>query len=167
MLKLHQNLPRLILWGCTLLTAAAIFSFSAQDGPVSSAASDRVAEVIIDLIDVDFDFLPADDQSSIFAFVKKLVRKGAHFTEFAVLGFFIRMLVNTYTRVHGSSLSWLAGTLYACTDEVHQLFVSSRAGMWQDVLLDSAGVLAGVAVAYAVLELWRRRQAGRREDTHG
>ena len=161
----HLPLVRLILWLCTLAAASAIFSFSAQDGPVSSAASNRVAEIIVDLIDADFDALPAENQASILSFVRKLVRKGAHFTEFAVLGLCIRLLVSTYTRVHGSSLSWLIGTLYACTDEVHQLFVSSRAGMWQDVLLDSVGVLAGVTVGYALLELWRRRMGRRSEGT--
>lgn len=147
---------RILFWGCTLAVAAAIFVFSAQEGPESSSASNAVAEFIIRVIDPDFGSLPLEEQASVFAFVKKLVRKGAHFTEFAALGFFIRLLVGSYGLRRPTRLSWLAGTLYACTDELHQLFVSARACMWQDVLLDSCGVLAGITAAYAVLVLLSR-----------
>lgn len=157
-----RRLSRVFLWLCTLAVAAAIFAFSAQDGPESTSASNAVAEFVIQVIDPDFESLPEAERASVFAFVKKLVRKGAHFSEFAALGFFIRLLVGSYALRRPTRLSWLAGTLYACTDELHQLFVASRACMWQDVLLDSCGVLAGVAAAYAALVLWERYARGRR-----
>ena len=157
----RTRLLRALLWGCVIAVAAIIFLFSAQDGPQSSSASNAVADIIIRLIDPDFDALAEVEQASVMAFVKKLVRKGAHFSEFALLGFVIRLLVSTYGLRRPTRLSWLAGTLYACTDELHQLFVASRACMWQDVLLDSCGVLCGVAVAYAALVL-RVRYGGRR-----
>ena len=152
----HKKVLRTILWLCTLAVAAAIFVFSSQSGPESSALSNFLADWIIGAIDPDFEVLGAADQASVFSFVRKLVRKGAHFSEFAALGFCIRLLLHTYKMNHRSSGAWLAGTLYACTDEAHQLFVASRAGMWQDVLLDSCGVLGGVAVAYAMVTLWKR-----------
>lgn len=158
---MRLTLPRAVLWLCTLAVMAGIFAFSTQDGPESSAVSDRVAELVIDLIDPDFDSLPETQQQSVFSFVKKLVRKGAHFSEFALLGFFVRLLAGSYGLHHPTRRSWLAGTLYACTDELHQLFVASRAGMWQDVLLDSCGVLSGVAAAYA-LRVLRERYGGRK-----
>lgn len=158
------TIPRAILWGCTIAVAIAIFAFSAQEGTESSAVSNRVADLVIALIDPDFDALPAAEQASIFAFVKKLVRKAAHFSEFALLGFCLRQLTGSYGVRRPTRRAWLAGTLYACTDEVHQLFVASRAGMWQDVLLDSSGVLAGVAAAYAARVLWGRYQHWRQSD---
>lgn len=158
-----RRIWRILLWGCTIAVAAAIFGFSAQAGPDSSAASNALAEVVIRVIDPDFEEMPVVEQAGVFDFVKKLVRKGAHFTEFAALGFFIRLLVSSYGLRCPTRLSWLAGTLYACTDEIHQLFVSSRACMWQDVLLDSCGVLAGVAAAYAALVL-RARYGGRGQN---
>lgn len=157
------TLSRAILWVCAIAVAIAIFSFSAQDGPESSAVSNAVAEIIIDVIDPDYEALADTDRVSIFAFVKKLVRKGAHFCEFAALGFFIRMLTGSYGLRHPTRWAWLAGALYACTDELHQLFVASRACMWQDVLLDSCGVLAGVTVAYAVRVLWSRYRPARQD----
>ena len=56
-------------------------------------------------------------------------------------------------------LSWAGCTLYAATDEIHQLFVAGRTGKWQDVLLDSSGALAGLLLAMFMLWLIRRRRA--------
>lgn len=154
-----QRAARGILWLCTIAVAVVIFLFSAQEGPQSSSVSNQVAEIVIDLIDEEFDQLPMEDQASVFAFVKKLVRKAAHFGEFAALGFFIRLLISSYGLRWGSRLSWLAGTLYACTDELHQLFVASRAALWQDVLIDSGGVVAGVLAAHVVRVLISRRRS--------
>ena len=55
-------------------------------------------------------------------------------------------------------LSWAGCTLYAATDEIHQLFVAGRTGKWQDVLLDSSGALAGLLLAMFMLWLIRRRR---------
>ena len=46
-----------------------------------------------------------------------------------------------------STYAWAAGTLYAVTDEIHQLFVPGRACAPLDMLIDSAGVAAGVIIA--------------------
>ena len=47
--------------------------------------------------------------------------------------------------------AWEAGTVYAVSDELHQLFVPGRACMPADVMLDSAGVLTGTLFCGAVL----------------
>jgi VanZ family protein len=93
-----------------------------------------------------------------------LVRKLAHVTEYAAL---------TYTwwrafagvRPSAALSSTLAGAasvslLYACTDELHQTFVSGRHGTPIDVLVDTIGI--GLVCALAV-----RAQARRRRRTVG
>lgn len=50
----------------------------------------------------------------------------------------------------GMLLPWIIAALYAASDEIHQLFVPGRSGQLSDVILDSAGALAGVA-AFAVI----------------
>ena len=65
---------------------------------------------------------------------------------------------NSY-RARWHWLSWAGCTLYAATDEIHQLFVAGRTGKWQDVLLDSSGALAGLLLAMFMLWLIRRRRA--------
>ena len=70
-----------------------------------------------------------------------VLRKIGHFAEFAILGaLFLRALRDVPAAV-------LAGAAFALTDEVHQMFVSGRQGSVLDWLIDTAGVVAGVALA--------------------
>ena len=70
----------------------------------------------------------------------------------------LTLLLDSY-RARWHWLSWAGCTLYAATDEIHQLFVAGRTGKWQDVLLDSSGALAGLMLAMFMLWLIRRRRA--------
>lgn len=56
-------------------------------------------------------------------------------------------------------LPWLIAALYAASDEIHQLFVPGRSGQLSDVILDSAGALAGVAVFTVICWLINCRKA--------
>ena len=47
---------------------------------------------------------------------------------------------------HPMLAAWITGSLYAATDEFHQLFVANRSGELRDVCIDSAGVLLGTLV---------------------
>jgi len=158
---------QLILWLGLLAVAVAIFGFSSQNKDDSVAVSSRLARAVIEVVDPAFHQRPAQEQENVISFVDRLLRKFAHFLEYAALGFFIRLLVGHFRLKPPTRLSWLLGTLYACTDEVHQLFSPERTAQWQDVLLDSAGVLAGITVAYALLVLagrWKARKAGKKTD---
>lgn len=54
-------------------------------------------------------------------------------------------------------LPWAIGTIYAISDEVHQLFVEGRSCELRDMLIDSAGVIAGVLLM-SWLDKRRRRR---------
>ncbi|HYY32884.1 MAG TPA: VanZ family protein [Gaiellaceae bacterium] len=73
-----------------------------------------------------------------------VLRKSAHIAEYAILG----------ALAYRASRSWAAGVVlasaYAVTDEVHQAFVRGRHGSPVDWLIDTAGVVAGVALAVRV-----------------
>ena len=56
-------------------------------------------------------------------------------------------------------LPWFISALYAASDEIHQLFVPGRSGQLSDVILDSAGALAGVAAFTVLCWLINRRKA--------
>ncbi|MFH0951989.1 MAG: VanZ family protein [Patescibacteria group bacterium] len=79
-----------------------------------------------------------------------VLRKIAHITEYGILAwFFIRLGYSE--RKPGQNriillISWLAVTLYAVTDELHQSLVLGRQGTVIDVLIDSAGGLAAVLI---------------------
>jgi VanZ family protein len=67
-----------------------------------------------------------------------VLRKIAHFCEYAVLG---ALLLRAVDR---QPLAVAAGVAYAATDELHQHFVSGRHAAFRDVAIDAAGVLTGV-----------------------
>ena len=67
-----------------------------------------------------------------------ILRKGAHMTEYAILGLLL-------LRAIGRELPALAiGIGYAITDEVHQHFVSGRHASPIDVLIDTVGLALGI-----------------------
>jgi len=76
-----------------------------------------------------------------------VLRKLAHLTEYAALGFFLCRALGR------PALAILAGALYACTDEIHQSFVTGRHGVWYDVVIDTIGVSIGVLA-------WKRSRWG-------
>ncbi len=162
---LKKRKARVILWCCVLIVGGLIFFFSAQDGSASSNTSGRITRIVIRILFPDYESFPSARKYHIWMTVSHYVRKCAHFLEFAALGFFLRLLAVSYSLRPALLWAWLGGTAYAASDEVHQLFTYSRAGMWQDVLLDSSGVLFGglaaLAATAAILWLSRKRSAAR------
>lgn len=82
-----------------------------------------------------------------------IVRKAAHFLEFAFLGILITITFYSYVnRPFYNMLSVLFVCLAtAVADETIQLFVPGRASMVQDVLLDFSGALAGTLITAFVI----------------
>ena len=67
-----------------------------------------------------------------------ILRKGAHMTEYAILGLLL-------LRAVGRELPAFAlGIAYAITDEIHQHFVRGRHASPIDVLIDTTGVAIGI-----------------------
>lgn len=63
-----------------------IFMFSSQDGAASSETSGRVVERVIAVVKPDFNSLAKSEQIRFREMVTFFVRKGAHFTEYMILG---------------------------------------------------------------------------------
>jgi VanZ family protein len=69
-----------------------------------------------------------------------ILRKGAHMTEYAILGVLL-------VRATGSRPAALVlAVAYACSDEWHQTFVRGRHGTPVDVGIDAVGVLIGLTL---------------------
>ncbi|MBO4331113.1 MAG: VanZ family protein [Oscillospiraceae bacterium] len=93
-----------------------------------------------------------------------ILRKCAHFTEFAFLAFLICM------RFRASKRFWLLGAAAfaaAAADETIQLF-TGRGARVKDVLLDCSGAVFGIVIAAALLaavkSVKRSRKAARGEN---
>ena len=146
---------------------AIIFLFSAKDANESTKESNAVGMFLGSIVYSDFEDWQEEEQQ---AFAEKWdhpVRKCAHMTEYAILGFF---LVGAgydgrekCRRVIGRSLGISA--FYAATDEVHQYFVPGRACMFTDVCIDSVGALLGILFATMIMTLFEYSQSLRKKGS--
>ena len=86
------------------------------------------------------------------------VRKAAHMTEYAVLACIFLANAVQYPRWKKRAYlwGWLGATVYAATDEFHQLFIEGRSGEVKDVGIDSLGAFLGMAAAWLVIWIWGR-----------
>ena len=156
---LQQTPIRMALTLLTVTVMALIFWFSTEDAERSDATSGVFSRMVIAALYPEYESYPAERQQELYDEIQHAVRKTAHFTEYAVLGFLMRLCIESWVgkRRLISLVSWLTGTLYACTDEIHQLLTDGRSGQWTDVLIDSGGVLTGVLIVILLLILIRRR----------
>ena len=170
-MKHQKNWSRFFLVAA-IVTMALIFYFSAQKGVESQALSDGFTLRVAKLIRPDYARMPVQARVSFLELLSTLVRKSAHFLEYALLGFNLMgwlALRSPSVSLHACRLqAWLAATLYAVTDELHQLFINERSAQVMDVAIDSAGALSGILLMSLLLLLlarWRGREeaSGNRE----
>lgn len=83
--------------------------------------------------------------------ITMFIRKTAHFFLYFVLGLLVGNATLTHKKWH--ILSLLICLVYACTDEIHQVFVSGRSGQLKDVFIDLIGSSVGI-----YLYNWFRRK---------
>ena len=118
-----------------------IFLMSSEVAGTSSARSDEIVRTIQSIgVNAPTDLLTF------------LVRKAAHISAYFILGVLLFNLLKEYGLAVKKIIFISIGIamLYACTDEVHQVFVPGRSGEVRDVLIDAAGAAIGVVV-YAAL----------------
>lgn len=145
------------LWAkilCWLLAACcmcAIFYFSSRTAAQSSAQSGAVKEFFIKIFGdgVITDFI---------------VRKSAHFLEFAGLGFLFALAFYIQYAKTKTPLSVLFAGIYAVTDEIHQLFVDGRACKLSDWAIDTAGAAAGAFFLLAAVKAAERYKSPRKRN---
>lgn len=92
-----------------------------------------------------------------------LVRKSAHIIAYFILGILMyRALCITIHRWRTrtvASFALLSCSLYAVTDEIHQLFVPGRSGELRDVMIDSIAALVGVGLCVWLMRRWALRKS--------
>lgn len=128
------------IWGNSLLPAE-----------ISQSVSDWVAEMIPDFTPSD---IQPEEESGI-------LRKIAHFTEFASLGLVLAWLAVLL----GKPWRYLffAGVLAASADEIIQMFVPGRGPAVLDVLIDTSGLLTGMLllkIGYLLFTVYQSKQHG-------
>ena len=143
-----MDIKKILIWIPAIIMAMLIFGFSKQDGEESTGLSYKAAVCdkagIVDYND--------NNRDSMIESVQFPIRKAAHMTEYAVLSVLI-MLALIVDGLKGTRLpviSAIIATVFAATDEFHQRFVPGRYGCLRDVLIDAAGSIIGLMIAYVI-----------------
>ena len=134
----------LVVWACFVLFASS-----------SSFSASNTSRIIRPLL---LWLFPEISEESL-AYVHFLVRKAAHFSEYALLALLAARAFRTSHKGRLRRLWWPAAfALVACValvDEYHQSFLPTRTGTIYDSLLD----MTGGAAALACAALWLARKS--------
>lgn len=134
---------RVIFTFCALYTMYFIFSNSLEIADISAQRSGRITSIInAYLVKLDLPTL-----------TNHIVRKLAHFCEYALLGFWYTLCLRVYTNHYIRHISWplFLVLVMANADETLQTFVSGRSGQVSDVWLDFGGGVAGLFAALCAI----------------
>ena len=133
----------LVIWGNSLLP-----------GSVSGEISGELAAMLSEALDV----FGGNGEL--------LLRKAAHFSEFACLGLLLGWLSALLGQrgIHRFTLPLLFGMLAAMTDETIQVFVPQRGPSVVDVWIDTAGVCVGIGLLILGQTVFRRKSNNTLED---
>ena len=159
-LVLLRNLAGVIaiVWMCV------IFALSAQGKEESGAVSESFTYRMVSSTSFFF-HLDMDDArvKEIATAIEGFVRKVAHMVEYGILSVLLYIWIGqwsmSFLRRWGTAFG--AATVYAATDEVHQLFVAGRAGRFTDVCIDGVGACLGILVFVLLVRIVRFVQAAK------
>ncbi len=159
-----KHTASLVFFLISILLMGRIFAFSAEKSEESQQTSAGVCYFIASVIVGGFSDLPDAEKAARVEELVPAVRKIAHFSIYAALGFFLMLsalsfyLENKKDIKRDVSMAFSLGVslLYAASDEFHQLFVEGRSGSVRDVCIDFCGALVGVFFAIFVLALYQK-----------
>ncbi|MBQ2981005.1 MAG: VanZ family protein [Lachnospiraceae bacterium] len=175
--NIDRNMQKLnkLFFTLTIAWMVVIFIFSAQTGDTSANLSGGITEAIVSFIFSDFETYSPEKQLSILDTAHYIIRKGAHFTEYGILGIFSILTLLTYVckdkvrftmhKVKGHMLriipiSLMFCALYAVSDEIHQGFTDNRYPALTDVLIDSSGALCGILFTSLMFYIFHIKKSG-------
>ncbi|MGN0621009.1 MAG: VanZ family protein [Porcipelethomonas sp.] len=140
---------KILLWLPAASVMLLIFFFSSQNGDNSSETSGGFARFLAELLHPDFSSLGSSEKSEIMSDCQFIIRKTAHFSIYAALGFSCALPLQSLGISSFSKRSFFSvciSAVYAVSDEIHQYFVPERSCRLTDVLIDSCGAFAGADV---------------------
>lgn len=141
-----------------------IFCLSGQVASKSSSLSGSAVRIVIEHIQPGFRELPADQQSIIVTNYQHLARKTAHVLAYTLLGILTMaaLFQHSITKGRRFAAAFAICALYACTDEIHQLFITGRSGQVSDVCIDACGAFLGICAAIVIHWRLNKRLTSRR-----
>ena len=154
-IRILRRILSLICWAFIALLLFIMYGLSGQSAEQSNGLSLLITSLIARIINPAFLDMTASQQALIIQYLHPIVRKLAHFAEFALLGGLIMCaaLCHMWSLSARVTVALLCSGLCAGMDEIHQLFVSGRSGQWRDVAIDFAGAILGIICILTVRAL--------------
>lgn len=150
-----KTVARVIMTILCVLMIGTIFFNSALDAAESTDMSNPFVDGINRFLkSVHIDFTVTD----------KMVRKTAHFAEYAALGLLLSITVYLYVskRKEAFLMALPLGCAVSVCDEVIQLFPKGRSCEIKDMIIDCAGILTAMLVTQLIFFLIERHK-GKKE----
>lgn len=149
-----------IIWtGLLVLWMLVIFLFSSQTAPKSQSTSDAVASGVIDIVtEITNQKVSSQSKQQQIENTRVLVRKTAHFTAYLILGILVYGTLDSYQIERKYIFAILFCFLYACSDELHQMFLAGRTARFFDIMIDTSGGLVGSGLCF-----WIKNRKGKKE----
>lgn len=126
-----------------ILVMTLIFILSNENGNTSTNTSSAFIQKLLLLFNPEWQINEFND---IVEMLQPFVRKTAHFSLYALLGFVIYNVKYKEVEKENVKFSFFTGVVYAVLDELHQILVPGRAGRLYDILIDSLGVITGILI---------------------
>lgn len=137
-----MKIKSIVLSVLLVLWMIVIFMLSNQPANISEGTSDGATSHIIDTYaNLTNKKITKNEKKNIIEDTRFLVRKTAHFTAYFILNLIAYFTLKSYGIKRSLIYSILLSFLFACTDEIHQLFVLERAGRILDVFIDMSGAI--------------------------
>ena len=169
-MRLTTWIRRILLTLASFLWMGVIFGFSSDTAEESAGLSAKVCRFLAERFVKGFESLGPAEQDRITGSLQLFVRKGAHVTEYMILGVLLSVTLAAYGLRRVFSLALGTGVLYAALDEYHQRFVPGRSGEIRDVLVDAFGLLLGLALARGAgrfIQMIKEKRKTKRQDGRG
>lgn len=130
-----------------ILWMGVVFYFSNQVSTESSKISGGITSKVLSLYNGWENKTPKQKKDA-----EKVIRKIAHFSIYTLGGILLLVHMNLYEIKTKCKIiiSFLIGTGYAITDEIHQLFIPGRSGEIKDVCIDSLGIITGIIIVILI-----------------
>lgn len=138
--KYIKYIKRILPLFFVLVWMVVIFVFSSSPAAESSQQSTLVYERLskVSFLKLLFSFIP--------------VRKCAHMFLYFILELFLFLYLKGKTK-HPYIISLLCTYLYSISDEIHQLFVDGRGGLFMDTLYDISGAFIACLLLSLILHM--------------
>lgn len=129
--KKYLNVFLVVLW------MVFIFIMSSLEGDASNAKSYFVVDIFKNI-----GLVNSIEAEGVLNFV---IRKSGHFLEYLTLAILMYNALKEFIdKKYIIILTIFLVFLYACSDEIHQLFVVGREGKFSDVIIDTLGGVVGM-----------------------